>query len=486
MSLPLPSSVKREPLVPGHPRGTGQTKGGRRWLLIACGTLLAAALFFSVSDPRIPATALSLGTLFGLLLGLTIGGVLLGREQHRTRHAQAERDMTYGVVAIQQALFTLDMDRLLHQLADAVIQAVPCRGVGVLLFAPQSREVERVAVAGQIPTTRLDDFCRTLATAQPLTTALERGPAVLNSLQDIRRQFPALHLKEVVHKNLLIVPVQRRQLAGLLVVADTQHGTQFSAREVRLLTTAGAQAAVAIEHARTFAGVQATAAQRQELLRALMAAHERERKRVAAEWHERFGEKLFQVLRDFRACHELIVQRVPEGKERFEKLAGEVDAMAALVRSFTNELHPPVLDDFGFVAALREYVARLREQERFRVTVHADDVNSPLPTEANLGLFRILQEAVLNIRKHARANNVQIAFTQEHSGVSLMIKDDGQGFNPDRLPQGYGLLYMRERAEACGGTLRVVSARGQGTEVRVDLPRGEKTVVQLTQRAHSL
>jgi signal transduction histidine kinase len=127
----------------------------------------------------------------------------------------------------------------------------------------------------------------------------------------------------------------------------------------------------------------------------------------------------------------------------------------------------------------------MREQEGFQVTVRADESASSLPTETNLGLFRILEEALLNIRKHAQAHHVEIAFAQEHSGVSLLIRDDGQGFNPDQLPQGhYGLLYMRERAEACGGTFRVVSAQGQGTEIRVDLPRSEKTIVQLTQREH--
>jgi two-component system sensor histidine kinase NreB len=186
--------------------------------------------------------------------------------------------------------------------------------------------------------------------------------------------------------------------------------------------------------------------------------------------------KLFDLLQDFRSCHTLILQRVPEGRERFEQLAADIDAMAALVRGFTNELHPSVLDDFGFVAALREYVAGLRGQEPFDVTVQAEEVDDQLPSEAHLTLFRITQEALHNIRQHAHARNVQIAFVQEHSGVSLMIKDDGQGFNPEQSSQGhFGLLYMRERAEACGGTFRVVSARGQGTEVRVNFPGSGKT-----------
>lgn len=225
-------------------------------------------------------------------------------------------------------------------------------------------------------------------------------------------------------------------------------------------------------------------AKQRGLLHALINAQEQEHKRMAAEWQDRLGAKLFDVLQGFRSCQRLITQRVPEGTERFEQLAAELDTMAAMVRNFTNELRPPVLDDFGFVAALREYVDGLGEQEPFRVTVRAEEVDRQLPTEAHVTLFRITQEAVCNIRKHAKAHHVQIAFVQEHSGVSLMIKDDGRGFNPEQPHVGhYGLLYMRERAEACGGTFRVLSARGQGTEVRVDFPTSRKRGERLSPRA---
>lgn len=223
------------------------------------------------------------------------------------------------------------------------------------------------------------------------------------------------------------------------------------------------------------------------LLHALINAQEQEHKRMAAEWHDRLGAKLFEVLQGFRSCQRLIAQRVPESTERFEQFAIELDTVAAMVRSLTNELHPPVLADFGFVAALREYVDGLCEEEPFRVTVRAEAVDRQLPSEAHLTLFRITQEALRNIRKHAKAHHVQIAFVQEHSGVSLMIKDDGRGFNPEHSGSGhYGLLYMRERAEACGGTFRVLSARGQGTEVRVDFPTGRKIGERLSPRAHPL
>jgi signal transduction histidine kinase len=139
-----------------------------------------------------------------------------------------------------------------------------------------------------------------------------------------------------------------------------------------------------------------------------------------------------------------------------------------------------MLYDFGLAAAIREYiadaVAGFATEEPLQVTVQADDVDHQLPSDAKLIIFRITQEAIRNIRRHAEAKNVHIAFFQEHSGVSLMIKDDGKGFNPNQPQPGhFGLQYMRERAESCGGTFQVVSAQGQGTEVRVNFPGVHKS-----------
>jgi signal transduction histidine kinase len=197
-------------------------------------------------------------------------------------------------------------------------------------------------------------------------------------------------------------------------------------------------AAIAIENARLFDAMQVAEQKHRDLFHGLINAQEQDSKLVAEEWQDRIGKKLFNV-------------------------------------GLTNELHPSVLDDFGVAAAIREYVADVlvapEERDPMQVTVQADDVDQQLPNEAKLLLFRITQEALRNIRKHAGAKNVQIAFVQEHSGVSLMIKDDGKGFNPSQSHPGhFGLQYMRERAEACGGTFRVVSSQGQGTEVHINFP----------------
>jgi signal transduction histidine kinase len=384
-------------------------------------------------------------------------------------HTQAAADR---FLAVAKVCAQYDLGILLQKLAEELLSLVPCRGTCVVLPPHRQEDFDHIVTAGRFPKAQRGDL-PVLLPKEVRQEAVERGVVVLNGAPAIHTRLRSLRVQEFAQKNLLIVALRAPQPEGFLILADKNGEADFHDNDVTLMVAIAEHAGLAIEKARRFADLRIARDKQHGLLHALITAQEQERKRVAEKWHERLGTKLFDILQSFRSCQTLITQRVPEARERFELLAADLDTVGALVRRFANELHPSVLDDFGFVAALREYVASLDEQEPFHVTVQAEAADQQLPSETHLTLFRITQEALCNIRQHAEARNVQIAFVQEHSGVSLMIKDDGRGFNPEHPPQGhFGLLYMRERAEACGGTFRVVSAHGQGTEVRVNFPSG--------------
>ncbi len=472
-SSPLSSLPHGKQRAPARPAETGETS--LRWLTVgAWGLPLLLLLFFSVLGFAAPPLDFALRVVcLGLVAGLS--GLLLSQEKRHAQQAQEARRMVGQFLAAAKGLSTLDLPTLTQRLADEIVRLIPCHGACVLLLDPRRERAEHLVTSGRFPMPQAGDLL-ILLPEEVRHEVMEHGSVVLKDPHALHTRLRSLRVQEFAQQNLLIAGISHHHQGGFLLLADKHSGEDFHESDIRLLTAVAEQAAIAIEHARLFAETHDAQAEQHGLLQALINAQEQERKRMVEEWHDRLGAKLFDMLQGFRSCQTLIGQRVPEGKERFEQLAADIDAMAALVRGFTNELHPSVLDDFGFVAALREYVAGLREQEPFHLTVQAEEIDSQLPTEAHLTLFRITQEALRNIRQHARARNVQIAFVQEHSGVSLMIKDDGQGFNPEQSPQGhFGLLYMRERAEACGGTFRVVSARGQGTEVRVNFPGGSGT-----------
>jgi two-component system sensor histidine kinase UhpB len=140
------------------------------------------------------------------------------------------------------------------------------------------------------------------------------------------------------------------------------------------------------------------------------------------------------------------------------------------------ELRPPVLDDYGLVAALRSHAARFAESTGLATEVLGDEPSPRLPLIVETALFRVTQEALTNVIRHAHARRVTLTLESEPDSARLTVADDGQGFSPQR-PRGlgerprWGLIAMRERVETVGGAMRIVSAPGQGTSIIVEVGR---------------
>jgi signal transduction histidine kinase len=213
---------------------------------------------------------------------------------------------------------------------------------------------------------------------------------------------------------------------------------------------------------------------RQELLRRLIRAEEDERRRLAGELHDRVGRRFFEF---YSALDRARLQSDPEDGARAEQLGRLADAArgcAEEVRAVTNELRPVVLDDFGFVEALRERAAALAAEGDLAVSLEIEAPPDAGRPDTRVVLFRVLQETLANVRRHADARRVAVRFVAVNGTLELDIRDDGCGFDPGRLPRGHlGLLYMRERVEGCGGRFEVRSRPGAGTEVHVRVPAGE-------------
>jgi signal transduction histidine kinase len=212
-----------------------------------------------------------------------------------------------------------------------------------------------------------------------------------------------------------------------------------------------------------------------DLLRRLIHAEEEERKRIAGELHDRMGARFFELYYGIDRCRSAIGGDRPEASERLTRLGAEARACGDEIRELMNELRPTVLDDFGVSEALREYGVALQAQGELRVRLAIDPEANAARSEVNVALFRIAQEAVLNARKHAEARELDIALSRDaHADrIVLSVRDDGCGFDARAPTRGrFGLLTMRERAEACGGRLELESAPGRGTHLRAVVPAG--------------
>ncbi len=409
-----------------------------------------------------------------LLFGIT-GLAGLFSAQHPSQDslpkAASDPQQANQIETLQEKLALLEIDPLLQQLVEEVLRRIPCRGVCIVLLDPDTQACVKVKTAGSFPTLAPSTWDRSFAKGGALRAALNLGLNVLNPSQDIYARLQALSERELAQRHLLIHQLGSDSLLGCFLLSDRKQRGGFHPQDNEVLADIAQYALPVVQRAYTLAEARRSVRELRGLLHAVLNAQEEERQRIVSEWHHQIEERLFRIFQDFHGFQEFVLQHAPAGRERFSKLAVELDTISVLVRQFTNGLLPPVLEDFGLVQALRAYVTDLQEHEPFEVVMQADDGDRPLPTQTSRTLFRITQEALHNIQRHAKANHVQIALTFEQKGVSLMIKDDGQGFQPEQpIPGHYGLLYMREQAVSCGGRFSVQSQHGRGTEVRVELP----------------
>ena len=218
----------------------------------------------------------------------------------------------------------------------------------------------------------------------------------------------------------------------------------------------------------------------EELLRALahrvVQVQEAERGRVALELHDHITQLLCGILVRSQVLADQLSARDGPAKREALKLRELLGQTAEEVERISRNLRPGVLEQLGLVAVLRATSTEFAARTGVGVKLTAVKLTARLPAEAELALYRILQEALKNVERHARARHVTVDLSQPGDFVQLAIHDDGIGFNPARPPArrkatgGLGLLSMSERATYVGGTLTVKSVRRAGTEITVSIP----------------
>jgi two-component system NarL family sensor kinase len=212
------------------------------------------------------------------------------------------------------------------------------------------------------------------------------------------------------------------------------------------------------------------------LTRRVVQVQEAERGRVALELHDNITQLLCGILvRSQTLTNQISPQNEPAKKEA-QKLCELLGQTAEEVERISRNLRPGVLEHLGLGAVLRATSNEFTARTGVTVTLTGVALIARLPADTELALYRILQEALKNVQKHARASHVSVHLAQQGDSVHLMIKDDGIGFDPEprqarqKSQRGLGLLSMSERATYVGGTFTVSSVRRVGTEIEVNIP----------------
>jgi signal transduction histidine kinase len=291
---------------------------------------------------------------------------------------------------------------------------------------------------------------------------LERGHSerVDSLLED-----PEVHQDAARHMGArtgLYVPLVLRDAAiGVLVAHDKVGSDQrFDSADLRLAEQFADRAAVAVDLSRRVA---------RDALRRVVAGQEVERRRLARELHDETGQALTSILLGLRA-----VEEAGSGDGIRESISAVRELVVATlqdVRTLAVQLRPKALDDFGLVPALERLVQTFSESTGISVDLEAGLGEHRVPAEVETTLYRIIQEALTNVVKHAEAKRVSVLLVRRDGSVTAVVEDDGIGFDATSTREdGLGLLGMRERVELHDGHLKIEASPGAGTTLVVEMP----------------
>jgi len=206
--------------------------------------------------------------------------------------------------------------------------------------------------------------------------------------------------------------------------------------------------------------------------RRLVEAEEAERRRIARELHDRVGQNLSALNMSLNLVAQQAKELPAALSRRLEEAQALVDATLQSIENLMTDLRPPLLDEHGLGAALAAYAEEFAQRTGVRVEVQGkQETARSLKPDAVIALYRIAQEALSNVAKHSGARSVEMVLEEQPPHMVLVICDDGHGFEPGVAGRGrWGMSAMRERAEAAGGKLTVLSAPGEGAIVRIAVP----------------
>jgi len=206
----------------------------------------------------------------------------------------------------------------------------------------------------------------------------------------------------------------------------------------------------------------------------IITAQEEERRRVAREIHDGPAQAMANVIFLAEVCERLIEIDAERAKRELFELRQQVRSCLIETRKIIFDLRPMVLDDLGLIPTVKKIADNLKERSGIKTSVKLCGLQGqPLDSRIEVSLFRIIQESLNNVEKHAEASEVQVIMDFQHDCVTAMVKDNGKGFDPKKISQdgeSFGLLGMRERVSLLQGELGIDSQIGTGTKITVKIP----------------
>ncbi len=270
----------------------------------------------------------------------------------------------------------------------------------------------------------------------------------------------------------LMIPgrTSRGKLAALVLLGKKNSAQPYTAEEKRLLQTFTDQMATRLENTMLYEDALQMREQLEVLSRRLVQIQEEERRGIARELHDEIGQSLVMT----KMLLDKAIKSVTKEAADLDQAQTLVKEVIGQVREMSLNLRPSILDDLGLLPAVQWFLDRYTERTGIRVDVVHENIGRYLPSEIRIGAYRVIQEGLNNVAKHARTRWARLSITVRSGNLHIEIMDSGVGFDPGKVSvNSIGLSGMRERVGMLGGSIQVDSAPGAGTWLAADLPLGE-------------
>ena len=459
--------------------------------LIARNVVIGALTLFMARPSREFETSdLALAQVFAMRVALNLDNSSLYQamvEAERRSSRQATRMQALATLAHQFSAAALDFPTLLETIAAWIIDDV---GNGCIIYLQASDTQELVPVLVRHsnatqqraweerlgPVHRGEGIQGSVAeTGQPLALPPYWGSTLRAQLNAIKQQDSASYKGQTA----LILPLQHGAILGTLTILRDPSWPEFSAEEENFLSEVAERAVIALDNAELHRRLQEREQHLSDLVGRLLTSQEEERRRVAYDVHDGVAQISVAVHQQLQAFAQGRRPRSPHRRTNLDLILSLAQKAVDEARIVIADLRPTVLDDFGLAAALSMQVEALRRAD-WEITYRENLGDARLPAQVETTLFRVAQEALTNVRKHAQTTTVLITLNRHSDAVRLHIRDWGRGFDPAHagLTTGpgerVGLPGIRERIALLSGHCHIETAPHHGTSVTATIPLGTR------------
>jgi signal transduction histidine kinase len=380
------------------------------------------------------------------------------------------------------------LDELLPLLIRQVVEATPPADAGTLYLYDKSRQ-QLMAEASYGYTHNDVKFGLSPSEGAVGQCYAKGKPLIFSSAELVAKQMATLKpvnsgcylkMKQDLPPGLSMIAaplVLGGNVFGVISLEHYQPHPPFSKADLLQLEAVAGLISLLIGNLQSLLELKHTKRSYRELLGKFLSRNEEERKKIAREIHDELNQLLLSVKLNLEGMESVLPGDSARVRERLAVSRSHIDQALDGLRELSLNLRPPALDDLGLPQALDWHVRRLSKESSFPITLGVSGLSQRRPAPvAEIELFRIAQEALSNVIKHAKASSARVKLNFGKLRLVLLVEDNGTGFDTSSAlsmsgdKQSLGLLGMRERAELCGGTLKIDSTPGEGTRIKVEIP----------------